>query len=81
MLRLKHAPSPQGGSCPGKEALLSLALARLDLLTPASQQVSTAQAIRTVVESVRCEGLSLAAREVAVLLDGRVRPRAERRGE
>jgi len=44
--------------------LLSLALTRLDLLTPASQRVSVAQAIRAVAESVRCEGLSLAAREV-----------------
>ena len=81
MLRLKHAPSPPGRMLSDKAVLLSLALARLDLLTPASQRVSVAQAIRAVVESVRCEGLSLAAREVAVLLDGRVRLRAERRRE
>jgi len=82
MLRLKHAPSPPGRMLSRQGSLAVPALTRLALLTQVSQRVSVAQAIHAMAESVlRCEGLSLAAREVAVLLDGRVRPRAERRRE
>ena len=81
MPRLKHVSSPLGGGCPDKAALLSPALAHLDFLARVSQRLSTAESIRAVAESVCCEGLSLADQEVAVLLDGRVRFRAERRRE
>ena len=81
MLRLKHAPSPPGRVLSRQGSLAVPALTRLVLLTQVSQRVSVAQAIRAVAESVCCEGLSRAVREVAVLLDGRVRLRAERRRE
>ena len=81
MPRLKHVPSPLGGGRPDKAALLSPALAHLDLLAQVSQRLSAAESIRAVAESVCCEGLGLADQEVAVLLDGRVRFRAERRRE
>ena len=95
MLRLKHVPSPPcgpvgasyetsaglGGGRPDKAALLFSTRAHLDFLTPVSQRVSVAQAICAVVESGCCEVLGLADQEVAVLLDRRVRLRAERRRE
>ena len=81
MPRLKHVSSPQGGGRPDKAALLYPALAHLDLLAQVSQWLSVAESIRVVAESVCCEGLGLADQEVAVLLDGRVRFRAERRRE
>ena len=79
------SPVPVPGPVPGEsiltesDALLLFSGART-AYTFTDEPVTDAQlrAIHAMAESVRCEGHGPTAREVAVLLDGKVRLRAER---